>query len=66
MKFLARQDLETMQKATKFFTETERIKEVTLPEFLEVSENFETIPASRIKKITKNGEVLFEKKPASS
>lgn len=49
-----------------FYRDYERIKEVTLPEFLEVSENFETIPASRIKKITKNGKVLFEKKPVDS
>ena len=45
-----------------FYRDYERIKEVTLPEFLEVSENFETIPASGLKKITRNGIVLFEKK----
>lgn len=45
-----------------FYRDYEKIKEVTLPEFLEVSENFQTIPASRIKKITKNNTVLFEKK----
>jgi len=45
-----------------FYRDFEKIKEVTLPEFLKVSENFETIPASRIKKITKNNTILFEKK----
>ncbi len=45
-----------------FYRDFEKIKEVTLPEFLKVSENFETIPVSRIKKITKNNEILFEKK----
>ncbi len=45
-----------------FYRDFEKIKEVTLPEFIKVSENFETIPVSRIKKITKNNEILFEKK----
>ncbi len=36
-----------------FYRDYEKIKEVTLPEFIKVSENFETIPVSRIKKITK-------------
>ena len=45
-----------------FYRDFEKIKEVTLPEFLILSENFETIPASRIKKITKNNTILFEKK----
>jgi len=35
--------------------------EITLPEFIKVSENFETIPISRIEKIIKNNTVLFEK-----
>ena len=48
-----------------FYRDFEKIKEVTLPEFLEVSENFQTIPASRIKKITKNNTILFEKKTIS-
>ena len=49
-----------------FYRDFEKIKEVTLPEFLILSENFETIPASRIKKITKNNTILFEKKPENS
>ncbi len=45
-----------------FYRDFEKIKEVTLPEFIKVSENFETIPVNRIKKITKNNTILFEKK----
>ena len=44
-----------------FYRDFEKTMEVTLPEFIKVSENFETIPISRIEKITKNNEVLFEK-----
>jgi len=44
-----------------FYRDYEKIKEVTLAEFIKVSENFETIPVSRIKKITKNNTILFEK-----
>ncbi|MCH2406153.1 DUF504 domain-containing protein [Marine Group I thaumarchaeote] len=44
-----------------FYRDFEKIKEVTLPEFIKVSENFETIPVSRIKKIIKNNTILFEK-----
>jgi len=49
-----------------FYRDFEKIKEVTLPEFIKVSENFETIPISRIKKITKNNTILFEKNTKSS
>jgi len=45
-----------------FYRDFEKIIEVTLPEFIKVSENFETIPVSRIKKIIKNNTILFEKK----
>ncbi len=44
-----------------FYRDFEKIIEVTVPEFIKVSENFETIPISRIKKITKNNTILFEK-----
>ncbi len=44
-----------------FYRDFEKIKQVTLPEFIKVSENFETIPVSRIKKIKKNNAILFEK-----
>jgi len=37
------------------------IKEMTLPEFIHESENFQKIPISRITKIRKNNTVLFEK-----
>lgn len=37
------------------------IKEVTLPEFLKVSENFQTIPATRIIYIKRENRVLFSK-----
>ena len=49
-----------------FYRDFEKIIEVTLPEFIKVSENFETIPISRIKKITKNNTILFEKNTKSS
>jgi len=49
-----------------FYRDFEKIIEVTLPEFIKVSENFETIPISRIKKITKNNTILFEKNTRSS
>ena len=38
-----------------------RIKESSLPEFLMQSNNFQTIPISRIKKIKKGNTILFEK-----
>ena len=44
-----------------FYRDFEKIIETTLQEFIKVSENFETIPISRIEKITKNNIVLFEK-----
>ncbi len=44
-----------------FYRDFEKIIEVTLPEFIKVSDNFETIPVSRIKKIKKNNAILFEK-----
>jgi len=44
----------------------ERIVETTLPEFLIQSDNLQTIPISRIKKIKKNNTVLFEKKSTRS
>lgn len=44
-----------------FYRDFQRTREVTLPEFLIESNNFQTIPVSRIKKIKKNNVVLFEK-----
>ena len=37
------------------------IKELTLPEFIKESDNFETIPFTRIQYIKKDGKVLFSK-----
>ena len=45
-----------------FYRNFERIIETTLPEFLVQSDNLQTIPISRIKKIKKNNTILFEKK----
>jgi hypothetical protein len=38
-----------------------KIKEVTLEEFLKLSENFETIPATRIAYIKKENDVLYSR-----
>lgn len=37
------------------------IKEVTLPEFIEISDSFETIPITRIHHIKKGNRILFSK-----
>lgn len=39
-----------------------KTKEITLVEFLKISENFETIPATRIVYIKKGEEILYYKK----
>ena len=44
-----------------FYRDFERIMETTLPKFIEISDNFETIPIGRIEKITKNNITLFRK-----
>ena len=38
-----------------------KVKESLLPEFLKISENFETIPATRIAYIKKENRILFSK-----
>ena len=38
------------------------IREITLPEFIKQSDNFETIPITRIQFIKKENRVLFTKK----
>ena len=43
------------------YRDFERIKEVTLSEFIQESENFSKIPISRIMQIRKNNTILFEK-----
>ena len=45
-----------------FYRDFEKIVETTLPRFIEESDNFQTIPISRIEKIQKNNTILFEKK----
>ena len=37
------------------------IKEVTLPEFIKISDNFETIPITRIQHVMKGNDVLYSK-----
>ncbi len=50
-----------------FFRDFDTIREVTLPDFIVESNNFETIPITRIELIKKDEEVLFEKsKPENS
>ncbi|VVC05498.1 Uncharacterised protein [uncultured archaeon] len=37
------------------------IKEVTLPEFIKISDNFEIIPITRIQHVMKGNDVLYSK-----
>lgn len=50
------------EKYRVFYRDFEKIVETTLPRFIEESDNFQTIPISRIEKIQKNNTILFEKK----
>jgi len=43
------------------YLDFEIIKEVTLPEFIEISDNFETIPITRIQYVKKGNRILFSK-----
>ena len=43
------------------YLDYDSVKEVTLPEFIKVSENFETIPITRICFIKKGNRILFHK-----
>lgn len=43
------------------YTDLQEIREVSLPDFLKISENFEIIPASRITYIKKNNNILYSK-----
>ena len=47
-----------------FYRDFNTIKELSLPEFLIQSDNFQTIPINRIKKIKKSNTILFEKNEA--
>ena len=44
-----------------FFRDFDEIREITLPDFIVESNNFETIPITRIEMIKKDGKILFEK-----
>ncbi len=44
-----------------FFRDFETIREVTLPDFIIESNNFETIPITRIEMIKKDDKILFKK-----
>ncbi len=44
-----------------FYRDFQTIKELTLPDFIEESNNFETIPITRIEMIKKGSEILFKK-----
>ena len=44
-----------------FFRDFERIREMTLPDFEKESNNFQTIPVTRIELIKKNNKILFKK-----
>jgi uncharacterized protein (UPF0248 family) len=43
------------------YRDFERIVEVTLPEFVEMSEDFEVIPQNRIVQVKKGDQVLYRK-----
>ena len=43
------------------YRDFEKIREITLPNFIIESDNFQKIPSTRITKIRKNSTILFEK-----
>ena len=44
-----------------FYRDFQSLRELTLPDFLKESNDFETIPSSRIELIKKNNKILFKK-----
>ncbi len=44
-----------------FYRDFENIRELTLPDFIAESNNFETIPITRIEMIKRNEKILFKK-----
>ena len=48
------------------YRDFDSVVQVPLLEFLKISENFEVIPASRIIRVDKDGEVLYKKFSAKS
>ena len=51
----------TILLPTVGYLDYDSVKEVTLPEFIKASENFETIPITRIRFIKKGNRILFHK-----
>ena len=47
------------------YRDFKKLREMTLTEFIKESDNFQTIPISRIEIIKKNHTILFEKKGKS-
>lgn len=43
------------------YRDFENISEVSLPDFVEMSENFEVIPQNRIVLVKKGGDILYRK-----
>jgi hypothetical protein len=43
------------------YLDYDTIKEVTLSEFIKISDNFETIPITRIQHVRKGNDVLYSK-----
>ncbi|TSA18425.1 MAG: DUF504 domain-containing protein [Nitrosopumilales archaeon] len=43
------------------YLDYDAVKEVTLPEFIKLSDNFETIPITRIYHVRKGNDVLYSK-----
>lgn len=48
------------------YRDFDSVVQVPLLEFLKISENFEVIPASRIIRVNKDGEILYTKFSAKS
>ena len=44
-----------------FYRDFDSIRELTLPDFLKESNNFETIPITRVHLIKRNNNILFKK-----
>ena len=44
-----------------FYRDFDSIRELTLPDFLKESNDFETIPITRIQLVKKNNKILFRK-----
>ena len=43
------------------YLDCDTIKEITLPEFIKTSDNFETIPITRIQHVRKGNDILYSK-----